>query len=531
MNTHPQPDWSLLPQDPVRFLGLAHGFQLPDLKRAYGLLIKTYKPESHPEEFKRIRAAYESLEQSLRYGVSLGLSLSSREPAVGRWADEFAQAARIQFAVAEGPTDASLPTYQELLAKTVKQPQDYYLLAFLADLYVPDETEAFLKHLIRGLQQYPQDPVLRQLVAGYLNEDLALNHAQTFLTALAKVLPGQLFFPATEGLWLRLLRQPDFAPFRQCYEQCDRILGIGAAEARQAFLARILRLAVWQADPEWLNTQLKLLDTSGPSSTRHDENELSFLDALLDFKRNLPAQPSATERKIVELVRDYCTLDFQEGAGRVYASLAEIARDVTGLAASFPVSENHESFQRTIGLVEFIAGDVAEQTGSNNPGTSAKLLKQLAEATVIDLADDSAVAISRISRSWTWYNLFALLLTTFVGAGLTGLFFTAQTRQTAVIIAWFVLLGSYLIWGRTLIVQPFWERRLKQRLLTEYNRIWRPRLLRYVQSCQAPRATLLAELQTAARNLNHERELDLILSLSTYDPAIALLNLAQRFNR
>ena len=35
-----------------------------DLKRAYTRLIRAYKPEQHPEQFRRIREAYET---ALRY--------------------------------------------------------------------------------------------------------------------------------------------------------------------------------------------------------------------------------------------------------------------------------------------------------------------------------------------------------------------------------------------------------------------------------------------------------------------------------
>src|SRR5262245_31227110 len=65
-----QPDWSLLPGDPFAFFGLNEAFEREDLRRSYGRLIKRFRPETHPQEFQRIRAAYEQLDTRLRYGVS-----------------------------------------------------------------------------------------------------------------------------------------------------------------------------------------------------------------------------------------------------------------------------------------------------------------------------------------------------------------------------------------------------------------------------------------------------------------------------
>jgi hypothetical protein len=63
-----EPDWSRLPHDPAGFFGLGTGFDRRELKRSYNALLRRYKPEKFPQEFQRIRAAYEQLEASMRYG-------------------------------------------------------------------------------------------------------------------------------------------------------------------------------------------------------------------------------------------------------------------------------------------------------------------------------------------------------------------------------------------------------------------------------------------------------------------------------
>ena len=78
-----EPDWSLLPHDPVRFFGLAEGFDRRELKRSYNQLIRRFKPEKHPQEFQRIRAAHEQLDSGIRYGLGVQFSADSPANTVG----------------------------------------------------------------------------------------------------------------------------------------------------------------------------------------------------------------------------------------------------------------------------------------------------------------------------------------------------------------------------------------------------------------------------------------------------------------
>lgn len=57
-------DW---PTDPFSLLGVTRSVSEADLKRAYTRLIKKYKPEHKPEEFRRIREAYEAAVEMSRW--------------------------------------------------------------------------------------------------------------------------------------------------------------------------------------------------------------------------------------------------------------------------------------------------------------------------------------------------------------------------------------------------------------------------------------------------------------------------------
>lgn len=55
-----------MPDDPYDVLGLDDAATADDVRRAYFRLVRQYPPEVHPEEFKRIRAAYETLRSPVR---------------------------------------------------------------------------------------------------------------------------------------------------------------------------------------------------------------------------------------------------------------------------------------------------------------------------------------------------------------------------------------------------------------------------------------------------------------------------------
>jgi curved DNA-binding protein CbpA len=55
-----------LPDDPYARLGVERDASAEDVRRAYFRLVRQNPPEAHPEEFKRIRAAYETLRSPLR---------------------------------------------------------------------------------------------------------------------------------------------------------------------------------------------------------------------------------------------------------------------------------------------------------------------------------------------------------------------------------------------------------------------------------------------------------------------------------
>ena len=83
MSDHLLPDDSRQwPDDPFELLGIVPPTTETDLKRAYTRLIRRYKPEHHPDEFRRIREAYESALQRIHwFHYTSSPEASTSEPA------------------------------------------------------------------------------------------------------------------------------------------------------------------------------------------------------------------------------------------------------------------------------------------------------------------------------------------------------------------------------------------------------------------------------------------------------------------
>jgi hypothetical protein len=66
--------------DPYRVLGVDSRATADDVRQAYFGLVRRYTPEAHPDEFKAVRAAYETLRSPLRRAE---LSLMAFDETVG----------------------------------------------------------------------------------------------------------------------------------------------------------------------------------------------------------------------------------------------------------------------------------------------------------------------------------------------------------------------------------------------------------------------------------------------------------------
>lgn len=545
-------DWNKLPHDPRGFFGLAEGFDRKDLKRSYGQLIKQYKPETAPEEFQRIRAAFEYLEGILRYGKQDAQLMGGISY---QWN---AQSALSQIRPSgddprgsDGPMSQPAPTiplherlkseppaalYRQLQQVEKKSPFDFYALALLSDLVKPNES-LFFRWLLEGLKSHANDSGLMTLLYESLQTELPVELIPGLLLATSKVVQTDSYYFLTESAWHRLLLHSPFDQFRRTMEQCEKNINSFRMTGRLVFYIQIMPRAIWKADPDWVNQIFDWMTTSGVKLPKQLEGDLDFLEKLRDYHSRLPAVLSNAHPMLEYIVK--CVEQYFLGQGLrrdqiVLQNNLDLAEAPLDLLAAFPLTENeavHQGYWQTWLLWENISTDVSERHGVLDDRANRQQLLPVIHAV---LRDQSATwtpsALLRYGyrfSNFVMYPAFFLLPWLMLGGLL----------QVIPMICSFLLLLSvgsvlgYHFWLKPKYVDKFWQSRLKQFVTESYFGQWRQR---FVQVLEANPVTM-KELVSATRvivsqhdELRHGQILDAFLS---DDIGLAFFATAVRFRR
>jgi len=267
-------NWSLLPHDPRGFFGLGDTFERKELKRAYNVLLKQYKPEKFPEEFKRLRAAYETLDRELRYGQAARVATEREQY---EWTRSTSKATADPQTTTTAPSEESttepvafhqrlkqespVVLYKELLNRQNKTPYEYFTLALIADV-VTEKPLLFYQWIATGLQEHPND----------------------------------------QGLWQQLLAKADFPVFQSTLHQCESNLKLFDDRGKHAFYSHILKRAIWKADDQWLDRVFNFLDNNASNLNSDSEFTLHLLEKMRDFQSK--SQKLVGNNPIRQKIRD-----------------------------------------------------------------------------------------------------------------------------------------------------------------------------------------------------------------------------------
>jgi hypothetical protein len=521
-------NWNLLPGNPLEFFGLEPDFEVRDLRRSYGRLIKRFKPESHPSEFQQIRQAYELLESQNRYGVQMRAQ-AVRDDAWESFASLVRRETPKSGSASEVPTGPG-ERYRYMKGKLKRSPQEYYQLAVLSDVFERNDPMIFLKWLLTGLNEHPSDMGLQQLILNYLHMDLKLEDAERILASIAKVTPAPIFYRITEGLWLRYLREQPFEKYSKVLELCQRQLKSDGGPARTVFMIRLLRTASCTASLAWLKEQLSAVEQAGADIHEDLEQELNFVQLIVEYREKVPRNPSQMETRIQEMIHDYCTLPLNQATGQVAACFSEMARDVKGLMDAFDVTEK-DRCEPLINICCYLAGDCLNHIGGANYTSNAKDIRQHAISTVQDMIGASSQVVGRINRRRMMLIGGPMLGCVFGLPILTGFLVPSNLWLLGVVGSFVCGIVLFAAWLKPFVLEKYWRAKVGKLLLAEYSRSWRARLLRYVQACHAPLEKILSAMAQEGEHVGYQWVTDLVAALSLQDIALHLLSLSQRFER
>ena len=555
MSDEDEVDWQRLPHDPQAFFGLPEKYDRRHLKRAYGKLIRQFKPETHPEEFQRIRAAYEELETYLRYGetrqqafnANQEWDIQSHRPATERRsassqsdrqqknADHPPPQTVIELAISDAET-----TFRSLSAKAERTPQEHYVVAVLSDLVERQSGHTkFLDYLLAGLSDHPEDPGLQGLVQQYLRSDVSLQMAPAILEQVAATTRSPSFYRITESLWERLLREQDFAFFRELLTRCESKIQQTESTSRNVFYVRILRTAVWKAPAEWINKRIDELESQASRLEPFLLQELEFVAMLRDhlMGTSLALRNYEARSRLERFLYLYCTSDGPTATAEMTAELSQIARDAASVRAAFPILNDRD--ETPLYMLTYLATDDLQQTtglgfGEINENQNNVLARALLE----DLKPTQQTIVNTMNTLSFQYRWLPFIVGIMLSVVLVPIFLSIEfstTRSSSPVpsiigicipIAFIV---SYFVWLYPKYLEPRLDRAQGETWWQLYEQHWRERIFRYVQSCNEPPTDAFERVASIGRLRQQDDWAGLVQRFAINDIGLLIFSQTQAF--
>ena len=340
-NHDDDPDWSLLPQNPQAFFRLADNYDRKTLKRAYNTLIRKFKPERFPEEFQRIRSAFEDLDSQLRYGAPVTAPTEIRFNWSAAPHDTFADASTKAATVSDRIRDGSAAeVYRQLRGSDHRSPYDYFALAVISDTTAKAQEDSllFFKWLLKGLKEHPGDAGLMSLLRSWIRQSVEDKQIRSVLVNISKVVRDDSFYSLTEPLWGRLLRH-NFRAFRELLEQCESNLRAFRIEGRIAFYLHLLKPALFRADSEWLDERFQFVEEN-VSEVGWFEDEMIFLDQIRQYAQARAEinNGDPIRARMDHAIQAYCLESENEFDRAFTETQLHIARNEQAVFKAFPRS-------------------------------------------------------------------------------------------------------------------------------------------------------------------------------------------------
>lgn len=386
MSTSDEPDWTALPYAPRRFLELPDDFDRVELRRKYSALIRRFKPEKFPDEFRRIRSAFEELDQELR---------ASRR---------------------QTPHAPPLSNFQAPLFEVSRHPET--LPSHDEDKPSHAETEPS-----RSKSEPPRDgpkPSRRKAKPRAVDSTEQL---EASLHGLAHRLRSDLFYREAWPIWEQLTAIEPFERWQPLLTELSRIVDGDTYDQppveKVEFFVNFLRRGLWVASDEWLNEAFEFLDNN--ADLVREPWDYEFLLRLDDYRDDREGFLNGTRARqlIDEAIRDWCLLSCDEAARTFRRHQAELAAHPEWLREAFPIGDADMAMHW--GLWEWISKDTCSRLRIASPfSASAKISLQ-------HLFEQAAEAIRLSAEFTSWQEIdsrasLAANLGNVVGATMIGLF-------------------------------------------------------------------------------------------------------------
>ena len=495
-------NWNLLPHDPHGFFGLDDAFERKELKRAYNVLLKQYKPEKFPEEFKCLRAAYESLDRELRYGQAAKVASTHQQY---EWTQSTSEVTAGAPTTTAGPVENSAVEpatfhqrlkqespniiYKELLNRQNKTPYEFFTLALTADV-VTENPLLFYQWIVTGLQEHPGDQGLTSLLTEYFKTPIDVKSLPKILLTTSKVVTTDLFYYLTEACWQQLLSKANFQVFQSTLRQCESNLKLFDDRGKHAFYSHILKHAIWKANDQWLQPVFNFLDNNASNLNPHSEFTLHLLERLRDFRSKSKkfVGNNPIRQKIHDTIVEYYCNDNETGDRMVLECQLDFADSPDAMLRAFPVDlldKDDGAADSMWTIWNAISEEVLERNGLTPPDVNPSKFNSRLFRLMGDLDSTWEITTTQTlafyAMNFLPYLLFAVLPFILFGSWL----FEITALQ---LISPFMVLGGLALfhfWLRPKTISPIFTKMVQKSIKRQYHTRWRGRFVQFFEATQA----------------------------------------------
>lgn len=375
----PELNWDQLQSNPKKFFGLQDDYDLKDLKRAYNALIRVYKPEQYPNEFQKIRSAYEPMLAALKYGIenreSRTVDFHIKKSGSIETFEALESTEKLEL-LKRLDVESVDSIYKSLSKKTKKSPEEFVRFAMFADFGstgYPNRNERFFDCLVEGLKAHPNHNGLVEMCRELLNQ---MNGDEFLLDAmirLSKSVSPSTFSYITEQSWIRLIAKIEFDQFKEGFQKSVNNLTISSELEILPLYTSIAKSGIWFAEQTWIDNLIGAIEDQYFQLDYWMQSQFEMLDYLNRYHKDrdslVDQKPICT--RIDAAIRSWCVDAEWIADQNIVECQLYIAANPDKVISEFPMEGDLQNL--ILNCWQYVSEDVEERLGEPKVSNSEEV--------------------------------------------------------------------------------------------------------------------------------------------------------------
>lgn len=328
-------NWSYLPHSPEKFFECDENSTRRDLKRAYNKILKKFKPEQYPEEFKKIRKAFEELDSRLSYGFKAVAAFESLEEP----AEEAEQnSVESDFDLMESHFEEDIDTLfsdpferdnsqnevlselfeknadpeeilEQLENKKSKNSSDIILTALIKESL--DSRFSIFDYILDFYSQRKDSAGLKNFIYHFLRSPDFSQEIEVIIEKVARNVRGEDFFYLTENLWFRLAESKGIDFCCAKISEMESIIGYIPPNSLTVFYLHFCTRFVFSLEESFLLEKMQIIEDESADFYWHEDNAAQFLTDLFEYRQSLDSflNGCSSRETLHKLIKLWCESD------------------------------------------------------------------------------------------------------------------------------------------------------------------------------------------------------------------------------